>query len=158
MKLLYSDSLLDLLVNQGIISDDQRTFVGLEKGKQRQKLLKQHGGADPLDKNFPDLVDIIISFNLLKAGSEEEIVDEEMIMRAVGRETKLPFKKLDPLELDMDIVTKTIPKNFAIRQLAAAFQHFRRCLEIAVYHPDCQPVLADIEQANQVNYAGLCRY
>ena len=151
MKLLYSDGLLDLLVNQGIISDEQRSFVGLEKGKQRQKLLKQHGGADPLDKNFPDLVDIIISFNLLKGGSGEEIVDEEMIMRAVGRETKLPFKKLDPLELDMDIVTKTIPKNFAIRQLLLPFNISDGTLEIAVYHPDSQAVLADIEQANQVS-------
>ena len=124
-------------------------FINLEKGKQRQKLLKQHGGDDPLDKNFPDLIDIIVSFNLQKRGGDQPI-DEETIMRAVGQETGLPFKKLDPLELDMDIVTKTIPKNFAIRQLVLPFNIVDGVLEIAVYHPDCQPVLSDIEQANQV--------
>ena len=69
MKLLYSDALLDLLVKRKIITGEQRTFVSLEKGKQRQKLLKQHGGNDPLDRNYPDLIDIVVSFNLQKAVS-----------------------------------------------------------------------------------------
>ena len=114
MKLLYSDNLLTILERQGVLTEKQCTFINLEKGKQRQKLLKLHSGGDPLDKSFPDLIDIIVSFNLLKGESEDQ-VDEEMIMRAVGEETKLPFKKLDPLELDMDIVTKTIPKKMVNR-------------------------------------------
>lgn len=150
MKLLYSDGLLDLLVRQGVLSDKQSAFVSLQKGKQRQKLLKQHGSDDPLDKNYPDLIDVIVSFNLKKGGKENEAVDEEIIMRAVGRDTKMPFKKLDPLELDMNIVTKTIPQNFAIRQLLLPFNISDGVLEVAVYHPDCQAVLADIEQANQL--------
>ena len=149
MKLIYSDALLVLLKRQGVLSEKQCKFVNLEKGKQRQKLLKLHGSDDPFDKNYPDLIDIIVSFNLQKKGGDQP-VDEEMIMRAVGKETKLPFKKLDPLELDMDIVTKTIPKNFAIRQLLLPFNVSDGVLEIAVYHPDSQPVLSDIEQANQV--------
>ena len=40
MKILYSDGLLDLLVRQGAMSEKQRKFVSLEKGKRRQKLLK----------------------------------------------------------------------------------------------------------------------
>ncbi len=151
MKFLYSDALLDLLVKHKILSDKQRTFISLEKGKQRQKLIKQSGQPDPLDKNYPDLIDIIISFKLSKVGSKDEVIDEESIMRAVGKEFKLPFKKLDPLELDMDIVTKTIPKNFAISHLLLPFNVADGILEVAVYHPDSHTVLADIEQANQVN-------
>ena len=37
MKFLYSDALLDLLVKHKVLTDKQRTFVSLEKGKQRQK-------------------------------------------------------------------------------------------------------------------------
>ncbi len=54
MKILYSDGLLDLLVRQGAMSEKQRKFVSLEKGKRRQKLLKNQDDADPLDKNYPD--------------------------------------------------------------------------------------------------------
>ncbi|PIE65471.1 MAG: type II secretion system protein E [Desulfobacterales bacterium] len=151
MKLLYSDSLLDLLQRQGVLTQKQAQFISLEKGKKRQKLLKQHGGKnDPLDRNFPDLIDIILSFNFKKKGSQDEVLDEETIMRAVGADTHLEFKKLEPLDLDMEIVTKTIPKNFAIRQLLVPFNIDEGILEIASYHPDCQSVLADIEQANQV--------
>ena len=56
MKLLYSDTLLTLLQRQGVLSEKQCKFITLEKGKQRQKLLKLHTGGDPLDKNFPDLI------------------------------------------------------------------------------------------------------
>ncbi|NNK13478.1 MAG: Flp pilus assembly complex ATPase component TadA, partial [Desulfofustis sp.] len=150
MKFLYSDALLDLLVKHKVLSDKQRTFISLEKGKQRQKLLKQASTPDPLDKNYPDLIDIIVSFNLNKSGSQKESLDEETIMRAVGREFKLEFKKLDPLELDMDIVTKTIPKNYAISHFLLPFNVVEGVLEVAVYHPDSQTVLADIEQANQI--------
>jgi general secretion pathway protein E len=150
MKFLYSDALLDLLFKHKVLSDKQRTFISLEKGKQRQKLLKQSTTPDPLDKNYPDLIDIIVSFNLKKSGGQKESVDEETIMRAVGREFKLEFKKLDPLELDMDIVTKIIPKTYAISHFLLPFNVVDGVLEVAVYHPDSHTVLADIEQANQI--------
>lgn len=150
MKFLYSDALFDTLVRQRVITDKQRQLVELEKGKQRHKLLKLHGTTDPLDKNFPDLVDIIVSLNLKKRGTRNEVVDEEAIAQAVSREFTLPFKKLDPLELDINIVTKTIPKNFAIRHLLVPFNVDEGVLEVASYHPDCEQVCKDIEQANQV--------
>jgi general secretion pathway protein E len=71
-------------------------------------------------------------------------------MRAVAKEKKLPFIKLDPLELDMEVATKTIPRNFAIRQLLLPFKIQDGIVETAIYHPDCGAVLEDIEQANQI--------
>ncbi len=150
MKLLYSDGLLDLLTRQRILSEEQRTFVSLEKGKQRQKLLKKQDGVDPLDKNYPDLIDIIVSLNLKKGRRDDDAIDEETIIQAVARDRKLPIRKLDPLDLDINIVTKTIPKNFAIGHLLVPFNVENGVLEIAAYHPDCQTQLSDIEQANQV--------
>ena len=149
MKFLYSDGLLDLLVKHKILTGKQRTFISLEKGKQRQKLLKKSTGTNQLDKNYPDLIDIIVSLNLKRGGTGDP-VDEETIMRKVGLEFKMEFKKLDPLELEMDIVTKTIPKTFAISHLLLPFNIVDGVLEVAVYHPDSQTVLSDIEQANQV--------
>ncbi|MDP3480435.1 MAG: GspE/PulE family protein [Desulfoprunum sp.] len=150
MKLLNSDALLDLLVRQQQLTPDQRQFVILEKGKQRQKLLRQFGKEGEVDKNYPDLVEIIVSFSLSAGGNDTVPLDEECIMQAVARDQGLPFKKLDPLELDMEIVTKKIPRNFAIRQLILPFNIQDGILEVAVYHPDCQTVLTDIEQVVQM--------
>jgi len=150
MKLLNSEALLDLLMRQRLLTADQRQFIMLEKGKQRQKLLRQFGKEGGVDKNYPDLVEIIVSFNLFSGGTESVPLDEEAIMQAVARDQDMPFKKLDPLELDMEIVTKKIPRNFAIRQLILPFNIQDGFLEVAVYHPDCQTVLVDIEQVVQM--------
>lgn len=150
MKLLNSDTLLDILVKHRKLTPEQRQFITLEKGKQRQKLLRQAQRDKVTDKVSPDLVDIIVSLQM-QVGTTGEVLDEETIMRTVAGELKLPFKKLEPLDLDMDIVTKTIPRNFAIRQLIVPVGMQDGILEVAVYHPDCEQVLKDIEQANQVS-------
>lgn len=150
MKFLNSDGLLELLERHQLISEKQRKFITLEKGKQRQKLKKRFGKENSQDKSYPDLIDIITSFNLKISLGEGRLLDEELIMRAVAREFKLPFKKLDPLDLDIAIVTKTIARNFAIRQQLLPIGMVDGVLEVATYHPDCQTVLTDIEQANQV--------
>jgi len=150
MRFLYSDALLDLLVKRGVMTSQQRKFVILEKGKKRQKLLRLAVKAGESDKDYPDLVDIVTAFKLKHKGSEKRLIDEEIIMNVVAKENDLPFKKLDPLELDMDVATKTIPRNFAIRQLMLPFAMDGDNLDMAIYHPDCQGALGDIEQTNQV--------
>ncbi len=150
MKFLNSDMLLDVLVKARVLSPKQREFVILEKGKQRQKLLRLASKEGEVDKDYPDMVDIVTTFNLKLIGGDGRLIDEEMVMRVVAAANKLPFKKLDPLDLDMEVATKTIPRNFAIRQLILPFKMEEGLLETAIYHPDCQGVLADIEQANQV--------
>jgi len=149
MEFLNSDSLLDMLVKHKVLTRKQRQQVVLEKGKQRQKLMRLASRKGNEDKVSPDLVDIVTSFHFTWQGDPDALVDEELVMRAVAKEKKMPFRKLDPLELDMDVATKTIPRNFAIRQLILPFQHIDGVLDVAVYNPDCQAVLSDIEQANQ---------
>jgi len=150
MSLLNSDALLDLLLKKGLITTKQKQFIILEKWKQRQKLLKNSAAEQKFDKNFPDLVDIIVSFKLHASGKKGVFLDEDSIIRAVGESWSLPFKKLDPLKLDMDTVTKTIPRNFALNHMLLPFNFQDGILEVAVYHPDNETVLQDIEHANQV--------
>ncbi len=150
MKFLNSDALLDVLLRLKVLTPKQRQFVTLEKGKMRQRLLRQASKDGEVDKDFPDMVEILVGFNFKLLGGDGRLIDEELIMRAVAKEKNLPFKKLDPLELDMDVATKTIPRNFAIRQLLLPFKMQNGVVETAIYHPDCQATLADIEQANQI--------
>ena len=155
MPFLNSDALLDLLVTEQMLTAEQRQFVVLQKGKQRQKLLKQFGGRrqedeQKLDRGFPDLVDVIVSLQLETGLAQKTPLTEEMIMRAVSRGLKIPFKKLDPLELDMATVTKTIPRSFAVNHLILPIELNNGILEVVTYHPDNRHVLDDIERANQV--------
>ncbi|MCL1981120.1 MAG: GspE/PulE family protein [Proteobacteria bacterium] len=160
MSLLNSDTLLDVLVKERLLSVEQRKLILLHKGRQRQILLKQQGPRRQdeearRDKGFPDMVDIIVSLELESAGPIPGPVTEESVMRAVSRALKIPFKKLDPLELDMDTVTKTIPRSFAVNHLILPVALSNGVLDVVTYHPDIQPVLEDIERANQVKVRPL---
>jgi len=155
MSFLNSEALLDLLVQEQMLSPEQRQLVVLHRGRQRQKLLKQFGGRRQdddfkLDKGVPDLVDIIVSLALETGGPQKTVLTEEMIMRAVSSGLKIPFKKLDPLELDIEIVTKTIPKSFAVNHLILPFELSNNILSVVTYHPDNHLALEDIERVNQV--------
>jgi len=155
MPFLNSESLLDLLVKEQVLSSEQRQHIILHKGRQRQKLLKQSGGRrhdDEVrpDKWDPDLVDIVASMGLKSPIAGKPLVTDEVIMRAVSRGLKIPYKKLDPLKLDMETVTKTIPRSFALNHLLLPFERSGAELCVATYHPDNRHVLEDIEKANQV--------
>lgn len=155
MSFLNSESLLDLLVKEQVLSEQQRQYIILHKGKQRQKLLKLWSGRRQdddhrPDKGGPDLVDIITSLELSSPGADRQQVTEEVVMRAVSRGLKIPFKKLDPLDLDMATVTKTLPRSFAVNHLILPFDLTDGVLSVVTYHPDNRHVLEDVEKANQV--------
>ena len=155
MALLNSDQLLDLLLKQRMLTAKQRQFILRNREKLSAKLSRQQRnqlqpGDRTLDKGYPDLVDIIVSLKLEVPGRKKIFLTEETIMRAVSRSLHIPFKKLDPLELDIEIVTKTIPRSFAINHLILPFEIRNGVLQVVTYNPDNKVVLEDIERANQI--------
>ncbi|HDK43689.1 MAG TPA: type II/IV secretion system protein, partial [Desulfobacteraceae bacterium] len=155
MSFLNSEALLDLLCAEGLLTSEQRQFVVLQKGKQRQKLLRQYAGRRRSDQRRgerpePDLLDIIVSLRLEVKGKKSVPLTEEMIMQAVSLKFKIPFKKLDPLDLDIDTVTRTIPKSFAVCHLIVPVDVRNGILEVVTCNPDNQVALEDIERANQL--------
>ncbi len=62
MKFLNSEGLLEVLVKLKVLTPKQRQFVTLEKGKMRQKLLRQAIKEGDVDKDYPDMVDITAGF------------------------------------------------------------------------------------------------
>ncbi|HBI15065.1 MAG TPA: type II secretion system protein E [Desulfobulbaceae bacterium] len=156
MNFLNSEALLDLLCEEKLMTEEQRQFVLQQREKQRQSLLRKYGGRrrddDPrrAKSSEPDLLDLIISLRLEIKGDKSKILTEELIMRAVSFRRKIPFKKLDPLELDINIVTKTIPRSFAVNHQVLPVEIRNGVLEVVSCNPDNQSVLEDIEQATQL--------
>jgi general secretion pathway protein E len=131
-----------------------KTFT-LKKDQQRQFLVNKLGGRRANDTrrsqlNQPDVVDILVSLQFEIHGKKAQALTEETIMRAVAKDLKMPFKKLDPLELDLELVTKTIPKSFALKHLLLPFGIKNGVYEVAIYDPAKRIALEDIERANQI--------
>lgn len=154
MSFLHSDELLDLLVKAHLLSLEQKDSVILQKAKQRQQFSRRTSRRPDDDgrseRESLDLVDIISSLHLPIPNTRGQVLTDEIIMRAVGRRFNIPFKKLDPLHLNIDIVTKTIPRSFAIRHLILPFEQEEDVLRVVTYYPDNDTVLDDIERVNKV--------
>ncbi len=153
-SLLNSSALLDLLCAAKLLTDKQRRFIIANRSKQEHKLRRlwedQSGGKKIAKANRADLVDVITSFKIEIGGVKNRLLTDEHIMRVVSKKLGIPFVKLDPLELDIEIVTKTIPRSFAVNQMILPFDIRNGVLQVAIYNPDNQTVLEDIERANQM--------
>jgi general secretion pathway protein E len=150
--------LLDLLLKNRLISSEQRKLILLKKDQQCQTLRRRQPGRRagdckaPIDSP-PDLLDLILSCNFEIPGHEGKVITEETIMRAVATDRNMTFKKLDPLELDLEIVTKSIPKTFAIKYLLLPFDVINGVLQVAICEPGNQDALDEIEWATKVRTA-----
>ncbi|MBA3013695.1 MAG: GspE/PulE family protein [Proteobacteria bacterium] len=142
--------LLDLLKAHGLLTAQQIEQITIKKHQQRTKLLRQQQTTNKQRTTPPDLIDIIVSLHFdIKASPGQELT-EETIIRQVGKDQNLPFKKLDPLELDLKTVTKTIPQPFALKHLLLPFAIKNGVLDVAIYDPANIQLLQDIERANQI--------
>ena len=146
--------LLDLLSKNRLLDADQaKTFI-LKKEQRRNLLYKKIGGRRANDRNRPtlnqpDVYDILVSLQFVIPGKKNLILTEEAIIMAVAKDLGLPFKKLDPLELDLDLVTKTIPKSFALKHLLLPFGFKNGAYEVSIYEPAKRLALEDLERALQ---------
>ncbi len=145
--------LLDLLRKHHLLSAEQHEKFVIQKNQQRAKLLRQQQsglkpGRAPLPP--PDLIDIILSLHFEITSMPGQELTEELIMRQVAKDQDLPFKKLDPLDLDLKTVTKTIPQTFAQKHLILPFAIKNGVLDVAIYDPLNIQVLSEIERANQI--------
>ncbi len=147
--------LLGLLEKKKLISPEQRKVISLKKEQQRSMLRKRRGGQRATDDHNQfdtpiDLLDVIVSLHFEIPGKNGTYLTEELIMRAMANDRKLPFKKLDPLELDLEIVTKTIPKSFALNNLLLPFSITNGIVEVSICDPGNQAALEELERVNQI--------
>ena len=144
----------NLLYRKRLLTAEQLKTLRQRQEVQRQALKKawrdRKGGGREGRIFQPDLVDVIVSFRFESKAADGDPLGEEAIMKAVAADLGLPFKKLDPLELDLAVVTKTIPRGFAVNHLILPFAVKNGVLEVAIYDPDSRPVLAEVERACQL--------
>jgi general secretion pathway protein E len=156
MNYLGNESyLLNLLGKNNLLSDEQCKLV-VQKKEQLQQTLRRRkpgrragNGKAPIDSP-PDLLDLILSCNFEIPDQAGRLLTEETIMRVVAADRNMAFKKLDPLDLDLGIVTKSIPKSFAIKHLLLPFDIINDVLQVAICEPGNQAALDEIERAIKV--------
>jgi len=136
-KLLTIEFVAQLLLKRGLVSKEQYEEVIVRGNAQKAKLQKYQ---EPLSSRRiqPYIVspaEVISSFNIEMPGKNNAILTEDAITEAVAAEVKMPYIKIDPLKLKLDVVTAYLPRPFALRHLIIPIDEKDGIVTIAVADP-----------------------
>ena len=147
----FSDkSICVTLVEQGVITKEQALEIFEKKEKVRENIEKQ---KDRRSEKMPTgiriinpttIVDVIISFKFFRADKNDVELDEDAIFKVLARKWDKPYKKIDPLKLDLNLVTTTIPRSFAMKHLVLPIEVENGNLVIATSNPFNSEAVEDI--------------
>ncbi len=134
MNTIYHDKeyVFNLLLKNNLISESDYKY--LEK--------KSH---IPKRKGI-DFVEWIHSLKLKRADLPDKYLNEAVILELICLDNGWPFRRLDPLALDMNVVTKTLPSSFAKTRLIIPVEWDNDVLHISSYYPKDTEVIDDIKR------------
>jgi general secretion pathway protein E len=118
-KVITMDNLTDLMVREGLLSPEQKRDAVVKERPQRARLQKELREFQFARKSRAQVqtnlspVEVLASLQYPLPGIEGRVLVEDRIMQALATDLKMEFVKIDPMKLDMDLVTRTVSRAFA---------------------------------------------
>jgi general secretion pathway protein E len=141
------------LAKRGVISRDKAKGILTKQSTIRLKLEKQTAKKQKdglADANSVTIVDVIASMKLGREDGQPGFLDEDAVFEVLAREWDLPYRKIDPLKLDLNLVTTTIPRNFAMKHLVLPIDIKDGHVTVASPSPPNLDVLDDITRVTNL--------
>jgi len=151
---LSAQNVCRTLLKKGLITPGQAEKILKKKDVLEARLKKQKNrnrASERRSVNPVTSIDIIAALNLECSGADSRVLDEELIFQTLADEWEIPFKKIDPLKLDLNLVTTTIPRSFAMKHLVLPIAIKDGHLTVATPNPFNVEVMEDIARASQLN-------
>jgi len=145
-----------ILLKNGLLSKDQVKEVFKKKITVERKLEKRKDGkqisftSGARSAVSTTIVDIIDYLKLSRADGKSGLIDEETIYQVLAKEWKIPYKKIDPLQLDLNLVTTTLHRNFAMKNLVLPIDIKNGYLTVASPYPLNLEVMDDIARVSNL--------
>ena len=145
-----------ILLKNGLISKDQIKEIFKKSISVERKLAKKNvgqqvsfasGAKSAVSTNTIDIIDYL---KLSRADGKSGLIDEETIYQVLAKEWKIPYKKIDPLQLDLNLVTTTIHRNFAMKNLVLPIDIKDGYLTVASPYPLNLEVMDDIRRVSNL--------
>lgn len=154
LKKLTFENLAHLMERRGLLSRDQLKDV-LARGKAQESRLFSHlhSGTSRRTHAGAELVspaEVLASFNLEIHGSQGHFLTEDAITDALASAAGLPYFKIDPLKLDLHVVTDHIPRPFALKNLIVAVGESHGVITVAVADPFNEAIVNELASARRL--------
>jgi general secretion pathway protein E len=122
----------DLLLNAGFV--DQRQRGEIENADRQFRLQTRSGTKLRADEDFSPFK-ALVAMNLTDASGSGTRIDDFLLARLIAEEAHLPFFKIDPLRLDVEMVESKISRPFARRHRMVPVAVRDGKLVVAVVNP-----------------------
>lgn len=124
--------LLDRARSRGLLDESAIQAVVVGEAQQRARLSRPADG-ERRAANRISPAELLASFRL--EARDGKALDDDRLAALLAAETGLDYRKIDPLELDMGFVTRTLPRAFATRHAVLPLAEKNGTLEVALDNP-----------------------
>lgn len=137
-------AVLTHLVKGGCLSQEQARHALSLRESVARKLSRKGGGAEV------GFIEVLRYLSMDRADRPGEPLDEDAIYQTLAGAWGVDYMKINPLTLNMETVTKTIPKNFAMKHLVLPVAVKDGVLTVAMSDPFDSEVLEDLKRVSQM--------
>jgi len=142
-----------LLQRRKLLSAEQLEMIILQGQRQADRLQSHHktGPSRRLGKEIEQVspAEVISSFNLEIPGSKK-LLSEDIITETLAKASGLKYLKIDPLKLDLEVVTSHIPRAFALKNLMVPVEMKNGVVTVAVSDPTASEAIDELQRTRRI--------
>ena len=128
--------LAELLHQRGLLTRDQSRACQNSEAALRVRIDKERRDRNLTRKNVrykASPAELIARLEL--TSSDGTLVDEDRIMEVIAAHARTPYRKIDPLKLDADLIAETITRPFSEHHVCLPLERRGMTLTVAVDNP-----------------------
>jgi general secretion pathway protein E len=155
-KVVNIKNLGQILLQRGLIDSAQFNELLVKGEAQAQRLAgtQQAGYSRRLTQTpeKPSAAEVIASFNLEVPGSGGKLLTEDAITVVLAAAVGLPYLKINPLKLDLELVTAHISRPFALKHLIVPVDYSEGVVTLAVADPFNDDVIEELKSIKRMAF------
>ncbi|MEI7705822.1 MAG: GspE/PulE family protein [Deltaproteobacteria bacterium] len=128
---------LDVLQRSGVLREEDRRTAVARESVQRARLLRDASGRGIRALKRADIspVELLASYGFPDARREGDRLDEDRITKELALGIGIPHVKIDPLKLDVQLITRTLSRPFARKHAVLPLSRRDATLVVATANP-----------------------
>jgi len=148
-----------VLIEKGLISVEQAKDLLGRAHDIKKKLAAQIGGNASGNRqdalNAVSFIDVLVYLNLNRLDEPDKVIDEDLIFKTLAESWHIPYKKIDPLKLELNFVTGTISRSFALRHLLLPLHMKGGKLVVATPNPFNHEAIDDVQRVTNLKVSPI---
>src|SRR6185369_29911 len=155
-KTVTIQNVAQILLQRKLVDTDQFRLL-IEQGEAQAARLQsaQQAGYSRRLQQTPEKAspaEVIASLNLEQPGSGGKLLSEDAITEVIAAAVGIPYLKINPLKLDLELVTAHISRPFALKHLIVPVDFSDGVVTLAVADPFNDEVIEELKNVKRMEF------